>query len=82
MPRPVCVPCGREMMWVKPVVVQLNAVAIGGAYQQWHGDLARCGNCGAEIVARFAEQAAWHHFQPRDDAERPYVICDEVLGHA
>lgn len=77
MPRPVCVPCGREMMWERVgVVVQLDAKASRGPYQQWRGDTAKCPGCGAEVVARFAERPTWEHFHD-DPPEMPDVVVPE-----
>lgn len=76
MPRPVCVKCQREMSVKRPVVVQLNADAVKGPYQQWNGDLAECGGCGAQIVAGFAELPFWRHYH-LEPGQRPDVIVEE-----
>lgn len=83
MPRPVCVPCKREMVMVKAVTVQFNAFATSGAYQQWQGDLAQCDGCGAEVVTRYGQQSSWEHHQGRDTARysTPDIIVPERRGN-
>lgn len=65
-PKVVCLDCNAEMNIERVgVVVQFNALASShpsGAYQQWSADTAKCPNCGAEVVARYAENPSWEHF--------------------
>lgn len=75
-PRPVCVPCGREMSSVQPVVVELHARSIG-AYQQWHGDQYTCDECGATIVAGYGDGPSWQHFQPKAGRQVADVVVPE-----
>lgn len=77
MPRPVCVACKREMTLVRAVPVQFNALAVAGAYEQWMGDLARCEGCGAEVVARWAEQPYWRHHHGGQVGESPSIVIEE-----
>lgn len=59
---PVCVKCGCEMKTARMgAVVQFNAQSVGGAYEQWSGDIAKCPDCGAEVVVAWAEQPMWRH---------------------
>lgn len=51
MPRPICVPCSKEMSCIKNgVLVRLCP----GAYQ--YGDAYGCSQCGAQIVTGFAHK--------------------------
>ena len=78
MPRPVCATCQREMQLLRAVVVQFNALSVGGAYQQWHGDLAKCDTCGAEVIVRWAEQPSWQsHQRLTVPLETPDIIIPE-----
>ena len=82
MIRLVCLPCNAEMVWDRPVLVQLNALASnrdGGAYRQRRGDVAKCPACGKEVVGRFAE-SGWEHHDKREPEANPDVIVEERIG--
>lgn len=79
MPRPVCVPCGREMRGAQSGTVQFNALSTRGPYQQYQADLHVCEQCGTVVAARYASQPSWEHFHgeaTRDKA--PLVIVYEI----
>lgn len=78
MPRPVCVTCTREMTLTRSIVVQFDAIATGGAYEQYHGDVAKCPECGAEIAFRYGS-ASWRHHKGPDGKEKPDVTVPERL---
>lgn len=78
--RPVCVPCGRSMDIARVgIIVQFNAIATKGAYEQWHADVHRCGSCGAQVVSRFAENPSWNHYDHTVPSKSD-VIVDEIRG--
>lgn len=76
MPRPVCVKCRREMQLEKPVDVMFNA-DIGGAYQAYQGDLARCPGCGCEVVARWGQEPFWERHRGKNYIGTPDLVIEE-----
>jgi hypothetical protein len=79
MPKPVCIPCKREMQVSKiGAVVQFNALAKNGAYEQWRADLVKCPGCGAEVAARYGQQPTWTTYgNAANELERALVIVQE-----
>lgn len=77
MPRPICVPCRREMKNVRPIVAQFNARAVGDAYEQWHGDVHECEGCGAQVVVGYGERPSWRHHEGDAGRESPGIVVEE-----
>ena len=72
VPRPICVPCGREMHPEQNgCEVQINAVF--GPYEIWSGDKWKCPTCGTEIVVGFGFKPMASHFESGFDAYRKNV---------
>jgi hypothetical protein len=65
---------------VKAVTVQFNAISVGGPYQQFQGDLCRCGGCGSEFIDRYGSNPTWEHFHKTGRDELPYAIVEERRG--
>lgn len=62
MRNPVCVKCQREMHRSRiGVVVEYRN--LNGSGEQISADMAKCGSCGFEVVAGFAERPFALHFE-------------------
>lgn len=78
MPKPVCGSCCVEMKATRGgVVVQLNARAAGGPYQQWLGDRYECGSCGTVIVTAFGGGPVWRDGEPGPARLKADYIVEE-----
>lgn len=62
MPRPICVPCAREMTCAKNGYMVHMKTSAEQPYQIWSGDMYECGGCGHQCVVRFAATAVVEHF--------------------
>jgi len=89
MPKPICLRCKREMDLTRSTVIELHAEATSrgdlagdgqGPYQQWQGDVAQCGGCGAEIVFRFGGGATWQHFNGVEPEPGAVVVRERTLA--
>jgi hypothetical protein len=80
MPRPVCGTCQLEMDLTRHVTVQFDAQSVGGPYQQWQADEARCPGCGAVVAFRYASQPCWQHFEKDKTPDVPnYIVVEHAV---
>jgi hypothetical protein len=89
MPRPVCIPCKREMKSLKVgEVVLLNAGRMTMRtgykveqvpYQAYHGDSFECEGCGAQIVTRYAEQPFWGAWMTDKPVPSDAIVVPEPI---
>ncbi len=69
-PNPICAKCRKEMRCVKNGVIVDND-RDSQSRIEWHGDMFRCGYCGAEVISQFGEG---HEVStPRGNVTRVYV---------
>lgn len=65
MPKPVCLPCAREMLCTR-VGARIEFTRREGKaqrdYQVFSADVYKCSGCGAEVAARYASHPLWEHF--------------------
>jgi hypothetical protein len=65
LPKPVCIPCQREMQ-MSSLGVEVGFTARGSdrtkpqtMYQVWACDIYTCPGCGSRVAARFSMKPSW-----------------------
>lgn len=89
MPRPVCIPCKREMhssgVGAHIEFTRKQAASAGVLkatkqidYQVFNADVYKCPDCGAEVAARYGSQPSWQHFQSEPKPQPILVSVREL----
>jgi len=78
MPKPICLSCERELQVdAVGMIVQFNAKAVGGAYEQWRADRLRCTGCGRAVIVNYGANPTWRHHMGERTRELPDYIIKE-----
>ena len=73
MPRPICVPCRREMTALDNGHIVHILQSSNEPYQIWSGDLWECPECGNQAVIGFGRAPVASHFEDDFDKWLPQV---------
>lgn len=67
----VCAKCGVRLKPSQNGVTAMQCLGDGKSYKLWFADLYQCSGGGTEILAGFAQEAVWEHYQ---SAEPGYPV--------